>query len=180
MGRILIDSSDSSHRRSAQDDTAADRGKPSRSPLRAQTNVDFVIAVFIITVFFSATLFTSGSPLVAGDHSEIDYRLDAQQSLVELTGELRDDDGQLDESNTAALLDSGSLDSHLSTDDNVAGNLTLRPTNTNSSASLFGDEESARSVGPAVPRTTTSTASKTVRLDSRATRMELTLWVDTA
>lgn len=164
MGRILIDSSDSASTNSA---------------LRAQTNVDFAIALFIITVFFSATLFTSGSPLVAGDHSEIDYRLDAQQSLVELTEELRDDDGQLSESETAALLDSGSLDSHLSTDDTVAGNLTLRPTDTNSSASLF-DDGSARSVGPDVPRTTTSTASKTVRLDSRATRMELTLWVDTA
>ncbi len=177
MGPILIDSSDSAHPRSTQDDTAADRGNQSRSVLRAQTNVDFVIALFIITVFFSATLFSSGSPLVAGDHSEIDHRLDAQQTLVELAGELSDDDGQLDESETAALLDSGSLEPHLSSD-NVAGNLTVRPAEANSTASLF-DEESSRTIGPEVPRTSTSTASKTVRLDSRVTRMELTLWVDT-
>ncbi len=171
MGRILI------YSLHCLDDDAADRERSSRLLVRAQTNVDFVIALFIITVFFSATLFAPGSPLVAGDHSEIDHRLDAQQTLVELTGELRDDDGQLSESETAALLDSGDLEPHLSTD-SVAGNLTLRPTDTNSSASLF-DEGSAQSVGPDVPQTTTSTASKTVRLDSRTTRMELTLWVDT-
>jgi len=147
-----------------------------RPTRRAQSNVDFVIAMFILIVFLTATLFTAGSPLLEGGRSEVDYRLDAQRMLVELTAQLSDDNGQLSDSKTETMLSSG-LEAYVSTGDRIEANLTVRPTNINDSAPLF-DGDSERTVGPRIPDTKTSTAAKTVRIDNRVTRMELALWVD--
>jgi len=149
---------------------------------RAQTNVDFVVALLILLTFLTGTLFTAGSPLLGGDRSQIDHRLDAQRILVEITGELTDDDGQLNEAETRAMITSGNLDPYLSTGPDVSGNLTLRPainwtSSRNTVPSLF-EPSPERTVGEPVPKTATSTASTTVLLDNRGTRMELILWVD--
>lgn len=147
-----------------------------RPTRRAQSNVDFVIAMFILIVFLTATLFTAGSPLLEGSRSEIDYRLDAQRMLVGLTEQLSDDNGQLSNAKTETMLEDG-LDSYVSTDDDINANLTVRPTNPDNRAPLLG-EDSERTVGPRIPDTKTSTAAKTVRIDNRGTRIELALWVD--
>jgi len=139
--------------------------------------LDFVIAMFILIVFLTATLFTVGSPLLEGSRSEIDYRLDAQRMLVELTAQLSDDNGQLSNAETEDMLSNG-LDAYVSTDDSIKANLTVRPTDAANTAPLFFGGDSERTVGPRIPDTKTSTAAKTVRIDNRGTRMELALWVD--
>lgn len=156
---------------------AMNQTKPVASTGRAQSNVDFVIAVFIMLIFFTATLFTAGSPLLESERSEIDYQIDAQRMVVELTEQLSDDAGHIHATDVETMIDGGDLSPYLSTEDSVEANVTLRPTDERNPASLF-DGEVERTIGSPIPQTVTSRAAKTVRIDNRGTRLIVTLWVD--
>jgi len=160
---------------------STDERSPDAHPLlRAQSNVDFVIALFILLVFFSGVLFTPGSPLLEAAQSGTDDQIDAQLIATELTSEVGESDGQLNTAQIEAIVDDDhpdSIEDYTSAPDNLGVNITLfdstyeRETN----ASVVQDT-GFRQGGDALPATETSTAVKTVRIDNRPVTLEIIVW----
>lgn len=148
---------------------------------RGQSNVDFVIALFILLVVCSAVVFAPGSPLLAVAQSGTDQQIDAQRTATELTTELGDMNGQLNSAAVEAIVDgSEPLDDYTSTADEIGVNITLyNPTlSGNSNASLLTDD-GVRHAGEPIPEGAASSAVKAVRIDNRPVMLEVSVWRDT-
>lgn len=151
----------------------------SGSTSRAQTNLDFSIALLIIAGFLSTTVFFGGSFIYDISQNELDYTLEAQQSLDTLEQQLQSDDSNyIDQTEFRTLTQSGDLDSHLQLGDGLNGNLTFVPVNASDPPSTFSDSSELYS-GKEIPNTVTSSASTIIRIDNREVRVTLTLWKDT-
>lgn len=146
---------------------------------RAQSNVDFVIALFILLVFFSAILFAPGSPLLEAAQAGTDDRIDAQRVAAELSTELGDANGKLNTAEVEAIVDGEEpLDDYTSVSDDYGVNITLWDLSTDGQyGSLFGLNENTRQAGDSTSQVSSwSTAVKTVRIDNRPVRLYVTVW----
>ena len=146
---------------------------------RAQTNLDFSIALLIIASFLGTTIFFGGSFIYDIGQNELDYSLQAQESLNTLEHQLQSGDSRyLDQSEFSALVESGDVDDYLALDEGFNGNLTFEPVDTNNPPSAFATDDTLYA-GKDVPNTVTSSARTTLRVDNREVRVTLTLWRDT-
>lgn len=153
--------------------------KSSTSTNRAQTNLDFSIALLIIAGFLSTTVFFGGSFIYDINQNELDHSLEAQQSLDTLEQQLQSDDpNYIDQAEFRTLTQSSDVDSYLRLGEGLNGNLSFSPVDASDPPSAFQDS-SKLYAGKAIPNTVTSTASTIIRIDNREVRVTLSLWRDT-
>jgi len=148
--------------------------------VRAQSNVDFVIAMFMMLVFFSAILFAPGSPLLEASQSSADEKIDAQRVAAELTSQLGDANGQLDVATMEAIVDDSNddetLDDYTTTQDDIGVAILLYPANPNEADAPFFDNQGFVLAGDSLPDGKTNDALKTVRIDNRPVVLEVIVW----
>lgn len=146
---------------------------------RAQTNLDFSIALLIIAGFLSTTIFFGGSFIYHIGQNEFDYSLQAQESLNTLEQQLQSEDSRyLNQSEFSALVESNDVDDYLRLDEGFNGNLTFEPVDDSNPPSAFVTNDTLYA-GKDIPNTVTSSAKTTLRIDNREVRVTLTLWRDT-
>jgi len=155
--------------------------RDSQSTVRAQSNVDFVIAMFMMLIFFSVILFAPGSPLLEASQSTADERIDAQRVAAELTSQLGDANGQLDVATMEAIVDDNNddetLEDYTTTDDDIGVAIGLLPTLATEADAPFFDDGNYQEAGD-LPESAagTSFARKTVRIDNRPVILEVFVW----
>ena len=143
---------------------------------RAQTNLDFSIALLIIAGFLSTTVFFGGSFIYNINQNELDYSLEAQQSLDTLEQQLQSGDpNYIDQAEFRTLTQLSDIDSYLRLGEGLNGNLTFTPVDASDPPSVFQDS-SKLYAGKTIPNTVTSTASTIIRIDNREVRVTLSLW----
>lgn len=150
-----------------------------RSPhSRAQTNLDFAIALLIVAGFLSTTIFFGGSFIYDIGQNELDYSIEAQESISTLERQLQSENHRhVDQSEFSALIQSNDVNDYLRLEEGFNGNLTFEPINGDNPPSAFSATELLHA-GKEIPNTVTSSASTTIRVDNREVRVTATIWRD--
>jgi len=145
---------------------------------RAQTNLDFSIALLIIAGFLSTTVFCGGSFIYDIGQNELDYNTEAQESLNTLERQLQSENPRhINQSEVSTLVQSDDVNDYLRLEEGLNGNLTFEPVDIGNPPSAFSDSESLHA-GKDIPNTVTSSATTTIRVDNREVRVTVTIWRD--
>lgn len=159
---------------------------------KAQTNIDFALALLILIGFLTSTILLSGSPIFGIERSDINYEIDAQKQLVDLEYEhLQPSDGTTTREQLVSIRDSDDLSAYIDLPENTQGNLTIKPANRSNEevsderdynhrkylhGKMFDSNEDEWYVGDTVPNTVISSAATVIEVDTREIRIELRIW----
>lgn len=151
----------------------------STSDERAQTTLDFAIAMVIMIGFVSSTFLIGGSPIVNQDSGVASIQSEAERALVEIEANLLTDSKGVYTSNRLANVDSGLEDFRSNTDlpeedYNVA--LVLIAITPNNKPNLFEGEGDTRHYGKDIPNIGVENATKMSTLDGRPVRVKVAVW----
>jgi hypothetical protein len=147
---------------------------------RGQSQIDFMIGVFIISVFVGATLFISGSPLVAGSGEDVDLQSEAERLLIQFEkNALTDESGAIDQTkieNTVIATDD--VDQYTTTKKDINRSVVLSTTNSSNKPTVFDGRGEEIVIGSEPRNIGVYTSSTTIYLDGVPVRVKMVVWWD--